>query len=214
MRVLHWFNALSWLLLLITGTALMATPSFALFGQGFPAAVSRLFHGEGSLLRFHVAWGGLWALVIVPFFLLFKKGGLEAIREIALTRDDLQWLAIKPLVAIGMSKKPLPPQDKYNAGQKAFAASALLGTTVIIGSGVVMTFHLGSAALVATMILVHKLAIALALVGLAVHVTMAALVTEERPALRSMVTGSIDRQHASTHNAKWVEEEESGEKKP
>ena len=206
MRFLHWFNLVSWILLLVTGTALMSTPAFALFGTTGPAAIAKLFGGAPSLIRFHVAWGLLWAVVIVPFFLVFKKGGIEALREIRMTRDDVRWLMLKPWVAMGWSKRPLPPQDKYNAGQKAFAASALAGTATIIASGVVMSFHLGPAWFVAAMILVHKLAIAVALMGLAVHVTMAALVREERPALKSMVTGKVPKEHALSHATKWAEE--------
>lgn len=206
MRVLHWFNAFSWVLLVITGTALMSTRAFALFGASLPEAVARVTGGAANLLRLHVGWGLLWALVIVPFFLVFKKGGLEALRELRPTRDDAVWMLRKPLVALGLSNAPLPPQDKYNAGQKAFAASALAGTTVIIASGVIMTFHLGPAALVNAMILVHKLAIALALIGLAVHITMAALVRDERPALKSMLTGRVSADHARTHATRWVEE--------
>jgi len=82
----------------------------------------------------------------------------------------------------------------------------LAGTATIIASGVVMSFHLGPAWFVAAMILVHKLAIAVALMGLAVHVTMAALVREERPALKSMVTGKVPKEHALSHATKWAEE--------
>jgi formate dehydrogenase gamma subunit len=208
MRFLHWFNLVSWVLLLATGTALMSAKSFALFGTAFPAWLAGVMGGVASMLKFHAVWGILWALVIVPLFLLFKRGGREALQEVMLTRDDVRWLFVKPLAMLGMARAPLPPQDKYNAGQKIFALSALAGTTLIIASGVVMTFHLGSAAVVAASILVHKLSIALALVGLSVHVTMAALIRDERPALRAMLTGTIDREHALHHARKWVEEVE------
>jgi formate dehydrogenase gamma subunit len=102
----------------------------------------------------------------------------------------------------------LPPQDKYNFGQKPFAISAMSGTALIIATGVVMTFHLGSPELVRMAIMLHKLAVMLALLGIAVHVTMAAIIAEERPALWSMIVGQIDREHARRHSAKWVAEHE------
>jgi formate dehydrogenase gamma subunit len=214
MRFLHWFNALSWVVLLVTGTALMIAPSFALFGTGFPQIVSKVFGGQANLLLFHVLWGLLWTVVIIPPFLYYKRGGIEAMREVVLTRDDIRWFLHKPMVMLGIGNKKLPPQDKYNAGQKVFAISALAGTATIIGSGVVMTFHIGSAPVVAAAILVHKLAVGLALVGVAVHITMAAIMKEERPALVSMIKGEIDRRHAEHHSSKWVEEvaHESGSK--
>lgn len=206
MRFLHWFNALSWVLLLLTGTALMIAPSFALFGTGFPEFVSKVFGGQSNLLLFHVLWGLLWSVVIIPPFLYFKKGGIEALREVRLTRDDLRWFMYKPMVMLGIGSKTLPPQDKYNAGQKVFAISAIVGTAAIIGSGLVMVFHIGSAPVVAVAILVHKVMVGVALMGVAVHITMAAIMKEERPALVSMIKGQIDRHHAEQHSSKWVEE--------
>jgi len=214
MRFLHWFNALSWVLLLLTGTALMITPAFALFGMGFPRWLSDLVGGQAHLIRFHVVWGLMWAMIIVPLFLYLKRGGIEALHEIVFTRDDIRWLMHKPLHMLGLSRGPLPPQDKYNAGQKAFAFSALLGTSVIIASGVMMTFHLGSPEVVRAAIMVHKLAILLALVGLAVHITMAAIIEEERPALKSMLTGQVPRAHAEHHSRKWIEELEQKQRHP
>jgi formate dehydrogenase gamma subunit len=104
----------------------------------------------------------------------------------------------------GLHRQPIPPQDKYNAGQKIFALFVLVATTTIIGSGLVMTFHIGPSGAVAAAILVHKLSIALVLAGVAVHVTMAAVIAEERPALKSMITGRIDSEHARHHSPKWV----------
>lgn len=205
MRFLHWFNALSWVFLMATGVAVISNREFALFGTAFPAWFSGLFGGPAALLRAHAVGGLVWAAVIVPLFLLFKRGGLEALEEVRPTRDDLVWMLRKPLAMLGRSGAPLPPQDKYNAGQKAFAISAVLGTALIIATGLVMTFHLGSSQVVALALVVHKLAIALAFAGLSVHLTMAAVVHEERPALRSMVTGRIDREHAEAHSPRWVE---------
>jgi formate dehydrogenase gamma subunit len=204
MRLLHWFNAASWVLLLATGVGLMSASSFAFFGEAFPALMSRLFGGAASLIRFHVVWGLAWAGAIVPLFLAWKGGPRHVLEEVRLTRDDLTWLAVKPLAMAGLRRQPLPPQDKYNAGQKVFAIFVLLATTAIIASGLVMTLHLGSPGAVAAAILIHKLSIALVVAGLAIHVTMAAVIADERPALKSMITGRIDSRHARHHSPKWV----------
>ncbi len=44
------------------------------------------------------------------------------------------------------------------------------------------------------------------LIGIAVHVTMAAIITSERPALHSMIRGHLDLTHAIHHSSKWVAE--------
>ena len=205
LRFLHWFNALSWALLVLTGTALMSAASFALFGEALPRRMTALLGGARALIAVHVAWGLLWSALIMPLFLLFKHGPREVLEEVRFTKDDLRWLLVKPLAMAGLWTKPLPPQDKYNAGQKLFAVHVLLATSAIIGSGLVMTFHLGSGRAVAAAILVHELAIGLTILGVAIHFTMAALLAEERPALASMVTGRIDYEHAKHHCPKWVE---------
>jgi formate dehydrogenase gamma subunit len=203
-RALHWFNALSWFGLVATGTGLMSAASFALFGARFPRWLAGLLGGAEAMLRLHVVWGLTWAALVVPLFLLFKHGPREVLREVRITRDELVWLVRKPLAMARIAAQPLPPQDKYNAGQKVFALFVLVATTAIIASGVAMTFHLGGAAAVGAAMVVHLLAIALALAGLAVHLTMAAVIADERPALASMVTGYIAREHAVQHSPKWV----------
>ena len=213
-RFLHWFNALSWLVLLVTGTALLSAKSFALFGTAFPRWLAALFGGAEPLLRLHVGWGLAWALLTIPLFLLYEGGVRAVLREVRLTPDDRRWLMAKPLALAGLRRRPLPPQDRYNAGQKLFAMTALAGTATIVASGLVMALHLGPASVVAAAILAHQLAIALALLGLTVHVTMAAVLKEERPALRSMVTGRIDRDFAAAHSPRWVAELEASAGEP
>jgi formate dehydrogenase gamma subunit len=213
MRFLHWFNLLSWFLLLSTGTALMATEQFALFGTRPASWIAERVGGKPNLIWFHAAWGLAWSLIIVPLFLYLKKGGWEAIREVWPSYDDVKWMVLKPLVMVGLKpESELPPQDKYNFGQKLFAISALTGTATIVATGTIMTFHLGSANVLLVAILVHKIAVMLALVGIAVHVTMAAILVDERPALWAMVMGEIDREHARRHSSKWIQEmEQQGE---
>jgi formate dehydrogenase gamma subunit len=203
LRVLHWWNALSWAVLATTGVGLLSAASFAFAGTRFPSWMASLVGGSAALLRLHVWWGLAWAATIVPLFLLWKHGPRGVLEEIRFGRDDLRWLLVKPLAMGGLRAQPLPPQDKYNAGQKVFAIFVLVATTTIIASGLVMTFHVGPPPLVAAAMLAHGLSIALVLVGLAVHVTMAAVIAEERPALRSMFTGRIDARHAKHHSPKW-----------
>jgi formate dehydrogenase gamma subunit len=198
------FNAASWLVLTVSGVGLVSAAGFALVGAAFPAKLAAALGGKDVLLRLHVVWGLVWAAVIVPQFLLFKGNLRQVWEDVRPTRDDLVWLAVKPLAMLGLSRRTLPPQDKYNAGQKLFAIFVLVATATIVGTGLVMTFHLGPPQLVAAAVVAHGLAIALVLAGLAIHLTMAAVIADERPALRSMWTGRIDYAHARHHSPKWV----------
>lgn len=214
LRLLHWFNAASFVVLGISGLALFVNARFTIAGEGFSGWAAGLTGGASGLMRLHVLLGAAWALTIVPGFLLFKRGGLEALRELRPARDDLVWLAFKPFVMTGLSRRELPPQDKYNAGQKLFAAAVLVLVSVVIASGAAMALHLGPAEAVSAAIAVHGLAVGLLLTGLGVHFTMAAVMSEERPALWSMFTGSISRRHAETHYARWAAETLSWRARP
>ena len=205
MRFLHWFNLLSWILLLLSGTALMSAESFALFGQAFPRWAGELLGGADNLLLFHVVWGLAWAAVIVPLFLLFKRGGIEALREIMLTRDDLQWILRKPFAMLGIGKKPLPPQDKYNAGQKLCGWIISLSTLALIASGLVMVLLPGGGAVLRWAIPVHFAAAGAAVLVVVLHAFMATVVPTERPALLSMLHGHIPERYAREHNRRWWE---------
>jgi formate dehydrogenase gamma subunit len=209
MRFLHWFNLVTWLLLLFTGVGTMKAESFAFITPGVAQKISGLFGGAASLLYFHVAWGMLWILITVPLFLLYKKGGIKAFKEVVITKDDISWLMLKPFHMVGLFTKDLPPQDKYNAGQKLFAISFLIFSSLIMATGLIMAMHIGPTWLIAVSIIVHKLAVAFTLLGIVVHFVMAAIMREERPSLYSMITGYINKAHAQHHFGKWVSEKDS-----
>ena len=123
--LLHWFNAIVWLLELLTGVALITSPYFRVAPQWYLSIVEDVFGTRASLLRFHVALGITWT------------GGLPGLRHLrlpdvpgtggaanpssVLDADDCRWLVVRTLRILGRSTEPLPPQGIYNAGQKLFA---------------------------------------------------------------------------------------------
>jgi len=53
----------------------------------------------------------------------------------------------------------------------------------------------------------HFTAVGLVASGLMIHVYMAAVFPEEKPAFFSMITGSVDELYVSSHHFKWWREE-------
>jgi hypothetical protein len=98
---------------------------------------------------------------------------------------------------------PLPDQGAYNAGQKAFGVVVLVGVTVIGASGLLMWFGTGGGNFSRSLVLIHLIAVGLVISFFFVHFAMAALITEERPALVSMVKGDIDPDYVEHHHAEW-----------
>jgi formate dehydrogenase subunit gamma len=211
--LLHWFNALVWLLELTTGAALLTSSSLRIAPAWYIQMVQGFFGTKADLLRFHIAVGIAWIVVFAAyatfgFRTYLRKEVLQ--REISVDHDDLQWLRIRCLRLLKRTTEPLPPQGVYNAGQKLFAVVVYAMVPVIMASGLIMTFHLLGTAAVGWAAVVHFAAVGAVLAGLMIHVYMAAVFPEEKPAFFSMITGNVNELYAFNHHFKWWNEMRSG----
>jgi formate dehydrogenase subunit gamma len=207
--LLHWSNAMVWLVELLTGAALISSPHFRVLPESFVLTLQELFGSRANLLRIHVAIGLLWIFVFLTYGVFGFRTYLsqEVLRkEIGLDRDDYAWLRIRILGILGRSKEKLPPQGVYNAGQKLFAMMVYAAIPVIMFTGVVMAFHLFGTAFVGWAALVHFCAVGAVVSGLIVHVYMGAVFPEEKPAFFSMITGTVNELFAYSHHFKWWRE--------
>ena len=120
-------------------------------------------------------------------------------------KDDIDWLKIKPLQMAGfMRDKELPPQDAYNAGQKAYMYVVILGTLGIMASGIVMTFKTVFPPVLKQLAQpVHWTSVFMIVAGLIIHVYMGAVFPEEKEAFFSMFTGKVSAWYARAHHEKW-----------
>jgi formate dehydrogenase subunit gamma len=100
----------------------------------------------------------------------------------------------------------MPPQGFYNFGQKLFAQASVLGGIVIAVTGAIMflsTIVMDTVDPVAWSRTIHYLTVGLVFAGLLVHVYMAAISREERPAFWSMFTGKVSEHCARHHHPLW-----------
>ncbi|MGA9060003.1 MAG: cytochrome b/b6 domain-containing protein, partial [Terriglobia bacterium] len=207
--LLHWFNAIVWLLELTTGAALISSPHFRIAPLWYIAIVQGFFGSRAHMLWFHIAVGITWIVVFAVygtfgFRTYLTREVLE--REIALDWDDIIWLKVRLLRILGRSSAPLPPQWVYNAGQKLFALLVYAMIPIIMLTGLVMAFHLVSTNLVAWAVVLHFVAVGLVASGLMIHVYMGAVFPEEKPAFFSMITGTVNELYAYRHHYKWWKE--------
>jgi formate dehydrogenase gamma subunit len=206
--LLHWFNAIVWLLELSTGAALIVSPAYRFMPQWYLSMMAGVFGGRANMLRFHIAVGLTWIVVFLVYAIFGFRNYLHKevlAREVALDRDDFDWLRIRLLRLLGRSHAALPQQGVYNAGQKMFALLVYSAVPVIMITGIVMTFHLGTA-LVAWSMVLHFLAVGMVVSGLMIHVYMGAVFPEERQAFYSMITGMVNELYAYRHHFKWWRE--------
>jgi formate dehydrogenase subunit gamma len=120
----------------------------------------------------------------------------------SLREDDRAWLSPRRI----LTRQPAPPVGRFNGGQKLNAILATLGLAALYATGVyLLTFgrsafgHLhGPFAFLTTALVVG-------------HIFMAAVNPSTRHALRGMTLGSVDREWARHHHARWMNEMEAGE---
>lgn len=217
---IHWYNAVCWLLLLLSGFGLIQNPALDPFGSGFPAAMRAMVGGGGNLLVIHEFIGIAWILGFVFYMLINFKGAMFFLSEVfpVSIGRDMTWmmkkmvlmtLGPKALKAMGMDPV-LPDQGYYNMGQKAFAQASVVGGVIIAITGVIMflsdrTLGAEATGMVSWAIALHFIAVGLVFAGLLVHIYMAAISPEERPGFRSMFSGVVPDEYAKHHHRLWWE---------
>jgi len=207
--LLHWFNALTWLLELVTGVGLIVAPALKIAPEWYLAVVGGVFDGRANVLRFHIAVGMVWIVVFAVYGIFGWRHYLKAEvlrNEIGLDKDDIDWLRLRILLILGRTKKSLPPQGSYNAGQKMYALLVYAAIPVIMLTGLIMTFHWFGTFVVGWAMVLHFTAVGMVVSGLMVHVYMGAVFPEEKPAFYSMITGMVNELYAYRHHFKWWRE--------
>ena len=207
--LLHWSNALVWLIELVTGLALISSPAFRIAPDWYITVVEGIFGTRAAMLQVHVAVGIAWGVVFLAYGIFGHRTYLaqEVLKkEIALDEDDFRWLKVRVLGILGRSKEPLPPQGVYNAGQKLFALMVYVMLPVILLTGFIMAFHLFGSTVVGWAVVIHFCAVGVVVSGLIVHVYMGAVFPEEKPAFFSMITGTVNELFAYSHHFKWWKE--------
>jgi formate dehydrogenase subunit gamma len=201
--LVHWFNAATWILEVTTGVALITSRLFRVAPAWYSELIGGVFGSRANLLKFHIALGVLWIAVLLPYAIFGFRNYLRAEMLNFFERDDRRWLVIRLKMIVGRTEEPLPPQDAYNAGQKAFALVVWTMVPVVGISGLIMAFQLFSTTAVGWAVVFHYLAVGAVVSGLFVHVYMGAVFPEEKPAFFSMLTGSVNELFAYSHHFKW-----------
>ncbi len=206
----HWFNVLSWLLLLSTGIAIISSPYLGISPLWLQEIFRNLFGGDANLIRFHYTVGFLWIFVIVFNVLVgFRKYFVPfAATRMLLDRDDIEWMKIKPLQMMGFMKdKELPPQDAYNAGQKIYSYFVVICTLGIMVTGPLMVYKSMFPPIVKQIAQpIHFVCVFTIVAWLFIHVYMGAVFPEEKEAFFSMFSGKVSAWYARAHHEKWYNE--------
>jgi formate dehydrogenase subunit gamma len=195
-RFVHWGTAVTFLLLAVTGLAILFGKHVLLpiFGHAFLAAVLEL----GKLVHNYVGpvFGGFVLLMILTF-----------VRDNVWRAIDAVWIRR----AGGLLGGDHVPSGRFNFGEKTWfwIGVTFLGLTVAV-SGLVMDFpNLGwTRADMQTANIVHAIASMLLLALSFGHIYMGTLGVEG--AYASMKTGYVDETWAKEHHEVWYQDVKAG----
>ncbi len=193
-RANHWFVAITFILLALSGLAFFHPAFFFL---------SNLFGG------------GTWARILHPFagvvfFLAFLRLAVRVAKYNRITEADRQWREQMPEIMLNRAHD-LPEIGRYNIGQKYLFRTLLVTISLLLLSGIVIwqpyfepSFAVG---LVRIAAVTHALAAFATIIAIIVHI-YAAYWT--RGAIRGMTRGTVTAAWAKYHYPGWYKDVSKG----
>jgi formate dehydrogenase subunit gamma len=189
-RVMHWITGFTYLYCLLTGLAFYSPHLFWLatvFGGG---PTSRFWH---PILGVVFLMGTLWMNSLWH-------------RDMEITGPDKRWLdSLEDYITNRDAQ--LPPQDRFNAGQKLFYWVMLYGALLLLLSGVFLwlpEYIPRQAAWVrGVMVLVHEVAALATIGGFLIHIYMGVFL--EPGSMTAITTGYVSRLWARTFHRLWYD---------
>jgi formate dehydrogenase subunit gamma len=195
-RIGHWVHAGTYIPLAITGLLL------------FMPGVKGLTQGAlGENLRFvHRILAVLFLIPPVLYLLLQPHRLAMHFREVfQFSRDDIGWLKAAGAYYLLGRHVDMPPQPRFNTGERLNAAVIMVGTVVFAITGLLMWFGKGIVppAVFQISVIVHDLAMVATLCMFIIHFYLAVAHPLMWQAMVSMRFGVISESYAREHHAKW-----------
>jgi formate dehydrogenase subunit gamma len=187
-RVMHWITAFAYTYCLATGLAFYTPHLFWLAVMLGGGPTSRFWHpilGLGfflTILWMHVVWRHDMEITETD------KRFLGDVRDYATNQDQL-----------------VPPQEKYNGGQKLYYWLMYYGTFLLLASGLFLWFPEYIAFSIAwvrqLMVVLHEAAALITIGAFIVHVYMSVFLVPG--SMTAMTQGFVSRSWARAHHRLW-----------
>jgi len=200
-RLAHWIYFGAFSVLLVTGLFNYA-PALQAFAVGRAGEASRVLHRIGAVL-----------LMVAPVVYLLgnPQDFFSGLRDIfSWSDDDRKWLGQAWAFYTRGEERELPPQGRYNAGQKLNAIVQIVAFVLFVATGLIMWFGRGSVSpsLFALSVILHDLAVIAAVCLVMLHIYLVTIHPLTRESITAMFEGIVTREYAQEHHAKWLAEVE------
>jgi len=189
-RAYHWINAIAYTYLMLTGLAIFTPLAYWL----------AYVLGGPTTIRYWHPWIGLVYLATIFWMHRMWKRDMQKIPE------DERWS--KNLRAYAENRDELmPPQGRFNAGQKQFWWVMLYCTFILLVTGIIMwipermprEFHW----VLPITVFIHSATALITIAAFIIHVYMSVWVTPG--SVKGMVEGHVSTTWARTHHRLWYE---------
>lgn len=201
-RALHWSHSITFFMLLATGIILLVRQVGELVGHHL---LILQIHEYTSV--FYITGPLLW-LVLGD-----RRSLLRDLRQFdEWDEDDVEWL--KESLRKGPSALDLPPQGRFNAGQKLNGILTIAATVGFIVTGLILwrvswlPSWLKTDSVSNNAVFLHEL-LTYASIGLvAGHIYLAGIARATRPSITAILDGTVPISYARAHHPKWAAEVE------
>jgi formate dehydrogenase subunit gamma len=203
-RFLHWGHAFTFIPLALTGIVLF-TPALEPLARGDAGLFMRLVHRIAAV--FFVG-------VPIVYALLEPRRLLQTLRDLRFGKDDLNWLkGVFPYYLLGRHIA-MPPQSRFNTGEKLNVVVLVSGTILFAITGAIMWFGKGliPVELYQACVMVHDLTMIATVAMFILHFYLAVIHPMMWQSLVSMRYGYVSESYAREHHAKWLYGEEMAKK--
>jgi formate dehydrogenase subunit gamma len=192
-RSVHWTQAASFLVLLLSGFALQLPAVEAVIGH---RALLREIHLSAAFFFF-------FGPAIIALAGDRRSIALDVSAVDVWDADDLRWLIPFPILRLFGVRTP--PQGRFNAGQKLNALFVVWSTLTFTVTGVIMWQNRRfSLDLVHQANTIHTALAYLALAAFLGHLFLATVYPKTRHSLRAITQGWVRVDWAQRHHLKWL----------
>jgi len=194
-RTMHWLHMVTFVPLALTGMILYF-PFLQPLAQG----------GAGELLRLvHRVAAVLFGLLPILYLIIQPRRLLMSLREFLFDRYDLGWVKGAFSYYLLGKHAAMPPQGRFNTGEKLNGVVMILAWVTFGVTGLVMWFGKGAVppTLFSFMVIFHDLAMIASVCMFLVHLFLAVAHPLMWAALVSMRFGLTSADYAAEHHAKW-----------
>jgi formate dehydrogenase subunit gamma len=195
-RLGHWIHAATYVPLAFTGFLIFA-PFLKGLSQGDWGEALRVAHRV-----FAIAFG----MMPILYVILQPRRFMMNVREnFTFGREDIGWVkAAIPYYLLG-KHVDMPPQPRFNTGERLNAATIMVGTALFGITGLTMWFGKGVIPpwLFQTAVIVHDLTLIVTFVMFIIHFFLAVAHPLMWQSLVSMRYGVVSESYAREHHAIW-----------